>query len=597
MLWTSCFLQATLDYLEGQVHLITSFANSTKIVIGFACLLKLRKNNFSTVEARTRHYDWEVNYEYKSPDCYKKLAITINGRTPGPTILAQQGDTIIVKLQNNLLTENVAIHWHGIRQIGTPWSDGTGGFTQCPIQPGEKLIYKFVVDRAGTYTYHGHYGMQREAGLYGTIIVLLPNGVSEPFSYDYDRNIILNDWYHKSSDEQATGLSSIPFVFVGEPQSLLINGKGKYNCSLLTTPGACNATNPQCSPHVLTVVPGKTYRLRIGSLTALSALSFEIEGHDITVVEADGSYVEPFVVRNLYIYSGETYSVLVKANQDPSRNYWITINVVSRKPATPTGLAIFNYYPNHPQKPPPTVPTTGPLWNDTTSRLAQSIALKARQGFIDTPPLTSDRAIVLLNTQNKIDGYYKWALNNLSLTFPTTPYLIALKENLTDAFDQNPPPDGYDFASYDIYRVAKNVNATSSNRIYRLRFNSTVDIILQNANTMTVNNSETHPWHLHGHEFWVLGYGMGKYNMSSDGKKYNLVNPIMKNTVPLHPYGWTALRFQANNPGVWAFHCHVESHFYMGMAVVFEEGIEKVGNLPSSIMGCGETKSYNRPRP
>ncbi|KDP25065.1 hypothetical protein JCGZ_22600 [Jatropha curcas] len=551
--------------------------------------------SFSRAEARIRHYKWEVNYGFQSPDRYKKLAITINGRTPGPKILAQQGDTIVVELKNNLFTENVAIHWHGIRQIGTPWSDGAGGVTQCPIQPGESFIYKFVVDRAGTYIYHGHYGMQREAGLYGSIIVSLPNGVSEPFSYDSDRTILLNDWFHKGTDEQVIGLSSIPFVFVGEPQSLLINGRGKYNCSLLNTPssepGLCNATNPECSPYVLTVVPGKIYRLRLGSLTALSALSFEIEDHEMTVVEADGSYVEPFVTRNLYIYSGETYSVLVKAKQNSSRNYWISANVVSRKPSTPTGLAIFNYYPNHPQKPPKTLPPAGPLWNDTKSRLAQSLAFKARQGFINTPPLSSDRVIVLLNTQNKIDGYYKWSLNNLSFTYPTTPYLIALKNNLTDAFDRRPPPDRYDFANYDIYSVAKNVNATYSNRIYRLKFNSTVDIILQNANTMTLNHSETHPWHLHGHEFWVLGYGLGKYNMSSDWRKYNLFNPIMKNTVPLHPYGWTALRFRADNPGVWAFHCHIESHFYMGMTVVFEEGIDKVGKLPSSIMGCGETRN------
>jgi FtsP/CotA-like multicopper oxidase with cupredoxin domain len=70
----------------------------------------------------------------------------------------------------------------------------------------------------GTYLYHAHYGMQREAGLYGSIRVSLPDGEKEPFAYDYDRSIILNDWYHKSTYEQATGLSSIPFVWVGEPQ-------------------------------------------------------------------------------------------------------------------------------------------------------------------------------------------------------------------------------------------------------------------------------------------------------------------------------------------------------------------------------------------
>ncbi|GKD92361.1 L-ascorbate oxidase, partial [Tanacetum coccineum] len=70
---------------------------------------------------------------------------------------------------------------------------------------------------------------------------------------------------------------------------------------------------------------------------------------------------------------------------------------------------------------------------------------------------------------------------------------------------------------------------------------------------------------------------------------YNLVNLIKKNTVPLHPFGWTALRFVADNPGVWAFHCHVEAHFFLGMGVVFAEGVEKIGALPPSIIGCAIT--------
>jgi FtsP/CotA-like multicopper oxidase with cupredoxin domain len=88
---------------------------------------------------------------------------------------------------------------------------------QFVLQLYHNLCFAYV--QAGTYLYHAHYGMQRNAGLYGSIRVSLPDGVSEPFAYDYDRSIILNDWYHKSTYEQATGLNSIPFVWVGEPQA------------------------------------------------------------------------------------------------------------------------------------------------------------------------------------------------------------------------------------------------------------------------------------------------------------------------------------------------------------------------------------------
>ncbi|GMI67654.1 Cupredoxin superfamily protein [Hibiscus trionum] len=576
-----------------------SKCRSKAIMLLFSMLI-IGLLNVSAVEARIRRYKWEVNTEYKAPDCFRKLVITINGQTPGPTIRAQQHDTIIVEVTNNLFTENLAIHWHGIRQIGTPWFDGTEGVTQCPVLPGTTFTYQFVVDRPGTYLYHAHYGMQRENGLYGSIIVGLPEGESEPFTYDYDRNIILNDWYHNTTTDQAVGLASVPFRWIGEPQSLLIHGRGRFNCSSLAVPssdsGLCNTSYSDCSPYRMIVVPGKTYRLRISSMTSLSALSFQIEGHNLTVVEADGHFVEPFVVQNLFIYSGETYSVLVTADQDPTRNYWMTSNIVSRlAPNTPPGQGVFVYYPNHVRRSPPTIPPAAPVWNDTRPRMQQSQAIKARQGYIITPPAVSDRVIVLLNTQNEINGRRRWSVNNVSFTHPKTPYLIALKENLTDAFDQTPPPNGYDDANYDIFVVQPNKNATSSNGIYRLDFNTTVDVILQNANTMNPNNSETHPWHLHGHDFWVLGYGEGKFDKFRDAGKYNLVNPIMKNTVPVHPYGWTALRFRADNPGAWAFHCHIESHFFMGMGVVFAEGIEKVGKLPSSIMGCGQSQGLYRP--
>lgn len=379
-------------------------------------------------------------------------------------------------------------------------------------------------------------------------------------------------------------------------KSILIQGRGRFDC---TTTGVdsqlCNATNPECSPYVLTVVPGKIYRLRIGSMTSLSALSFEIEGHNMTIVEADGQYVEPFVVQNLFIYSGETYSVLLKADQNPSRNYWISTKVVSRNSTTPNGVAVLNYYPNHRRRNPPTTPPVGPRWDNVSPRFNQSLSIKARTGFIHPPPPTPDRVIVMLNTQNKVNGYVRWSINNVSLNLPHTPYLIAYKLKLLHTFDQIEPPTGYDFEHYDIYGVADNKNATTSNGVYRLDFNSTVDVILQNANSMVANTSETHPWHLHGHDFWVLGYGMGKFNLYSDPNKYNLANPIMKNTVPLHPYGWTAIRFKANNPGVWLFHCHIAAHLYLGMGVVFEEGVDRVGNLPTSIMGCGDSKGCHAP--
>jgi L-ascorbate oxidase len=69
----------------------------------------------------------------------------------------------------------------------------------------------------GTYFYHGHYGLQRSAGLYGSLIV--DSAKTEPFVYDGELSIILNDWWHTL----AVGLSSNPFVWIGEPHVYILS--------------------------------------------------------------------------------------------------------------------------------------------------------------------------------------------------------------------------------------------------------------------------------------------------------------------------------------------------------------------------------------
>ena len=68
-------------------------------------------------EATVHHHKWKLSYQNWSPDCMQVTIISINGQYPGPTIRAREGDTIVVELENQMPTENVVIHWHGIRQV------------------------------------------------------------------------------------------------------------------------------------------------------------------------------------------------------------------------------------------------------------------------------------------------------------------------------------------------------------------------------------------------------------------------------------------------------------------------------------------------
>ncbi|KAJ1381549.1 Multicopper oxidase, type 1 [Sesbania bispinosa] len=541
-----------------------------------------------------RHYKFDVEYIFHKPDCIEHVVMGINGQFPAPTIRAEVGDTLHIALTNKLFTEGTVIHWHGIRQFGTPWADGTASISQCAISPGETFHYRFTVDRPGTYFYHGHYGMQRAAGLYGSLIVDLPKGQKEPFHYDGEFNLLLSDWWHTSAHEQEVGLSSKPFKWIGEPQSLLINGRGQYNCSLAAS--LINTTLPQCkfrggeecAPQILHVDPNKTYRIRIASSTSLASLNLAIANHKMVVVEADGNYVQPFAVDDIDIYSGESYSVLIKTDQDPKKNYWISIGVRGRKPNTPQALTILNYKTISASVFPTSPPPITPQWDDYNHSKAFTQKILGLMGT-PQPPNYYDRRVLLLNTQNLVDGHTKWAINNVSLTLPSTPYLGSIKFKLNGAFDKRSPPENFS-ADYDILNPPVNPNSNIGSGVYMFQMNQVVDVILQNANVLKGKNSEIHPWHLHGHDFWVLGYGDGKFQPGDEKTKFNLKNPPLRNTAVIFPYGWTALRFKADNPGVWAFHCHIEPHLHMGMGVIFAEAVQNVKEIPREALACGLTR-------
>ena len=108
------------------------------------------------------------------------------------------------------------------------------------------------------------------------------------------------------------------------------------------------------------------------------------------MVEVDGNYVTPFAVDDMDIYSGESYSVLLHTNQNPNKNYWLSIGVRGRKPNTPQGLAILNYKTISALIFPTSPPPITPLWNDFEHSKAFTKKIIAKMGT-PQPPEHSDR--------------------------------------------------------------------------------------------------------------------------------------------------------------------------------------------------------------
>ena len=125
---------------------------------------------------------------------------------------------------------------------------------------------------------------------------------------------------------------------------------------------------------------------------SLFYFNVNVKGHSITVVEADGNYVEEVKLGNLNVYSGETYSVLLKAYDIPPNgqmSFWAVSHVRGRLPKTPPGLAILTYTQgggNNNMSNPPlpiTSPPSSPApWNDTSFSIAQSRLFVAREGTL-----------------------------------------------------------------------------------------------------------------------------------------------------------------------------------------------------------------------
>jgi FtsP/CotA-like multicopper oxidase with cupredoxin domain len=240
--------------------------------------------------------------------------VTFNGTIPGPAIVVDWGDDVVVHVTNNLQSNGTTVHWHGMRQLENSEFDGVPGVTQCPIAPGDTLTYKFSATQYGTTWYHSHFILQYGDGLVGPLII---NGPATA-NYDEDLGVImLQDWGHKPASE----LWPILVAQGGGPPTLdntIINGTNTFNCTG-STDSNCLGTGVRFET---TFVSGTKYRMRIINTAVDAHFRFSIDGHTLQVIGMDLVPIVPYNTSSILVSIGQRYDIIVNANAT-ANNYWL----------------------------------------------------------------------------------------------------------------------------------------------------------------------------------------------------------------------------------------------------------------------------------
>ncbi|KAG6403563.1 hypothetical protein SASPL_135788 [Salvia splendens] len=537
----------------------------------------------------THYHEFVVQETPVKRLCKTQNIITVNGQFPGPTIAARNGDSLAIKVTNRV-RYNITIHWHGIRQMRTPWADGPEFVTQCPIMPDRTYTYRFKIEnQEGTLWWHAHSRWLR-ATVYGALIIFPKSGSLYPFSAPkIDVPIILGEWWNRNIlkvMKQALHTGAAPKV----SNAYTVNGQpgDLYKCSAQDT-------------TKISVNPGDTVMLRVINAALNQELFFSVANHKLTVVGSDATYNKPFTTDVIMVGPGQTTNVVLKADQPPAHYYMAARAYQSAQNATfdnTTTTAIL-HYKTASAATNPVLPRL-PAFNDTATVTAFSSQLRSVRALVKVPTqidenlfFTVGLGLINCNPGPRCQGHnntrFAASMNNVSFVLPRTVSLMqAYYQNTPGIYTVDFPPSPPRKFDYTGNMSRALWQPGSGTKLYKLKFGSNVQIVLQDTAIVT---TEDHPIHLHGYHFFVVGEGFGNFNPATDTSKFNLVDPPVRNTINVPDGGWAVIRFHADNPGVWLFHCHIDSHLTWGLAMAFivengEGPLQSVEPPPADLPKC-----------
>lgn len=537
-------------------------------ITGSAAVLSGKEFNLTIAET-------QVNFTGKS-----RMATTVNGSIPAPTLRWRKGDTVTIRVTNRL-AEYTSIHWHGIL---LPFQmDGVPGISFKGIAPGETFTYSFKVSQTGTYWYHSHSGMQEQTGLYGAIII--DPAETDPIRADRDYVVQLSDWTDEDPMRILTKLKiqngyynfNQPTVsdffrdVTNEGLSAAFGKRQMWNqmrmnptdladVSAHTYTYLMNGTTPNGNWTGL-FRPGERVRLRFINSAAMTFFDIRIPGLEMTVVQADGQDIEPVTVDEIRIGVAETYDVVITPMDE---TYTIFAQSMDRTGftrgtlATRAGLEA-------------TVPVVDqPEWLTMTEMMGA-------MGTMKDQPMTSmnhgemsmdhnmEAGMSMINSNSQVRHARTeyGPSTDMRVDMPRTNLDdpgIGLRNNgrrvltyadlhtLGGPIDPNGPEREIELhLTGNMERFTWSIDGLEFGKSTPVHFHygERVRVILHNDNMMT------HPMHLHG--------------MWSEVEHPNGSFQVRKHTISVQPAQRISFLVTADALGRWAWHCHLSMHMDAGM--------------------------------
>ncbi|KOC68923.1 Laccase-4 [Habropoda laboriosa] len=547
-------------------------------------------------------------------DGIERSILVVNRQMPGPPIEVCQGDRVIVDVINLLHSESTTMHWHGQHHVKTPYMDGVPYVSQCPILPGSSFRYDYTATEAGTHFWHSHLGFQRGDGVYGALIIRVPPKVNWHYDlYDIDEHtILISDWTHELGIDKF--LSHHHAGGDNKPPNLLINGFGRYD-------GDTSAVMPIAT---FIVKRDTRYRFRLVNAEFLNCpIELSIDDHTMRIISTDGRDIEPVEAKSLVSYAGERFDFVVETNRNVD-NYWIRFRGLmdcDERFTKAYQVAILRY-DGALEEDPSGVVTYERAFSSNDSLGQRVNALNEGTETNESLSIPLLKAMDENDESNTVDPDYQFyvsydfykkdnphfhrgylygfnqvkntkrvltpQLNHISMKLPSAPLL-----SQRDFIDQNQFCNASTVMGCD-------QDYCACTHVLRVKLGSVVEMVLVDEGFAYDAN---HPFHLHGYQFRVIAMEKVGKNVTTEqvqaldkngAIRRNLDRAPLKDTVTVPDGGYTVVRFYADNPGYWLFHCHIEFHAEVGMSLVFKVGEhEDMLPVPRNFPTCGNWQPEN----